>query len=62
VGVNPHKMNDDEFDRVTSKYRLVRIRLKERLSGSGGPGELAWVWIPLALVGLLFLYWKRPRK
>ena len=60
VGVNPHKMDDTEFDQVTGKYRLVRIRLKERLHGPGGPGDLAWVWIPLAMIGALFLYsWAR---
>jgi len=62
VGVNPHKMNDAEFDRVTSKYRLVRIRLKERLSGPGGPGDLAWAWIPVALVAALLLFGSRRRR
>jgi deazaflavin-dependent oxidoreductase (nitroreductase family) len=62
VGVNPHKMDDLEFDRVTSKYRLVRFRLKERLSGPGGPGDLAWVWIPLALVAVVLSYLLRRRR
>jgi hypothetical protein len=61
VGVNPHKMNDAEFDRDTSKYRLVRIRLQDRLHGPGGPGDLAWVWIPVGLVVALLLYWSRRR-
>jgi deazaflavin-dependent oxidoreductase (nitroreductase family) len=53
-GVNPHKMTDQEFDRATADYRLIHIRRAQRLSGPGGPGELAWVWIP-ALVILLIL-------
>jgi len=62
VGVNPPKMNDDEFDRVTSKYRLVRITLKERLSGPGGPGDLAWVWIPVAVIAALLVFGFRRRR
>ena len=61
VGVNPHKMNDEEFDRATTKYRLVRIRPKEQLSGPGGPGDLAWVWIPIALAGVILLLLRRRR-
>jgi deazaflavin-dependent oxidoreductase (nitroreductase family) len=62
MGVNPHTMSDAEFDQVTSKYRLVRIRPKEQLSGPGGPGNLAWVWIPAALVVALGVYLNRRRK
>jgi deazaflavin-dependent oxidoreductase (nitroreductase family) len=62
VGVNPHKMDDAEFDRATSAYRLLRIRLKERLRGPGGPNDLAWVWIPVALVVAMFVYQKRRSK
>jgi deazaflavin-dependent oxidoreductase (nitroreductase family) len=62
VGVNPRKMSDADFDRVTSTYQLVRIRLKERLRGPGGPGDLAWVWIPIALMAALLLYWARRRR
>jgi deazaflavin-dependent oxidoreductase (nitroreductase family) len=62
LGVNPRKMSDDEFDRATSTYRLVRIRPKERLSGSGGSGDLAWVWIPVALMIALVVGLNRRRK
>jgi deazaflavin-dependent oxidoreductase (nitroreductase family) len=62
VGVNARKMSDDEFDRATSTYRLVRIRPKERLSGSGGSGDLAWVWIPVALMIALVVGLNRRRK
>jgi deazaflavin-dependent oxidoreductase (nitroreductase family) len=59
VGVNPRKMDDAVFDQATSKYRLVRIRQGERLRGPGGPGDLAWVWIPLALAVGLLIFWLR---
>lgn len=61
LGVNPRTMSNAEFDRATSDYRLVRIRLAERLQGPGGPGDLVWVWIPLALVGALLIYMRRQR-
>jgi deazaflavin-dependent oxidoreductase (nitroreductase family) len=60
-GVNPHKMDDTAFDQITSKYRLVRIRPEERMSGPGGPGNLAWVWIPAGLLVAL-LYWIQRRR
>jgi len=62
MGINPRTMSDEAFDRVTSKYRLVRIRPKERLSGPGGPGDLAWVWIPIALLAALRIYWTRRQR
>ena len=62
MGINPRTMGDEAFDRVTSKYRLVRIRPKERLSGPGGPGDLAWVWIPVALMAALLIYWTRRQR
>jgi deazaflavin-dependent oxidoreductase (nitroreductase family) len=62
VGVNPRTMSDLDFDQVTAKYRLVRIRLGEKLSGPGGPGDLAWVWLPLALIVALFLVRGRRQK
>lgn len=62
VGVNPHRMSDADFDRVTNTYRLVRIRLQERLRGPGGPGDLAWVWIPLGLMGTGLIYWSRRKR
>jgi deazaflavin-dependent oxidoreductase (nitroreductase family) len=61
MGVNPPKMSDAEFDRVTSSYRLLRVRLQERLSGPGGPGDLAWVWLPLALIVALFVFMQRRK-
>jgi deazaflavin-dependent oxidoreductase (nitroreductase family) len=60
-GVNPHKMDNTAFDQITSKYRLVRIRPEERMSGPGGPGNLAWVWIPAGLLVAL-LYWIQRRR
>jgi hypothetical protein len=54
-------MPSEEFEAVTADYRLIRIRLTEARTGSGGPGELAWLW-PLATMILLPLALLRRRK
>jgi len=59
AGINPYKISDDELDRVTAKYPLLRIRRTEPRTGPGGPGDLAWVW-PLATMILLpLVFWRR---
>ena len=64
-GVDPHKMTDQDFDRATADYRLIHIRRLQKLSGPGGPGDLAWLWIPaliiLFILILLMIYRKRAR-
>jgi hypothetical protein len=61
VGVDARKMSDADFEQITAKYRLVRIHPVERLSGPGGPDDLAWVWIPVALMVAMAL-WRTRRK
>ncbi|HEX9012871.1 MAG TPA: nitroreductase family deazaflavin-dependent oxidoreductase [Anaerolineaceae bacterium] len=58
AGIDPHKVSDEELDRMTKDYRLVRLHLITPRTGPGGPGDLAWVW-PLATLLLLAL---RPRR
>lgn len=57
-GVDPLKLSDEELDRLTRDYRLIRIRRTVARTGEGGPGDLAWVW-PLTTFVLLFLLLKR---
>jgi deazaflavin-dependent oxidoreductase (nitroreductase family) len=57
-GINPQTFSDEEIERATSDYRLVRIHLTAPRTGPGGPGDLAWVW-PLATFLLLMF---RPRR
>ncbi len=52
-GINPRKLSDAQFERALGDSRLMRIRRTNRLNGHAGPGDLAWVWLPLA--GLLAL-------
>jgi deazaflavin-dependent oxidoreductase (nitroreductase family) len=52
VGIHPRTMSDEELYTATSSYRLIHIRRTAARTGSGGPGDLAWVW-PLATLALL---------
>lgn len=61
AGINPGKMSDQELERVTAKYRLLRIRRTAARTGPQGPGDLAWVW-PLATMLLLPVALLRRRK
>ncbi|HEY3344112.1 MAG TPA: nitroreductase/quinone reductase family protein [Anaerolineaceae bacterium] len=58
-GIDARVISDEELDRVTAEYRLVRIHLNQPRTGAGGPGDLAWVW-PLATL-LLLLAWPKRR-
>jgi deazaflavin-dependent oxidoreductase (nitroreductase family) len=60
AGINPRKMSDEDFEKETRNYRLLHIRSQEEVSGQGGPGDLAWVWLPVLLVVLSIR--KRRRK
>jgi hypothetical protein len=56
-GLNAYKMTDEQLSDATQEYRLIHIRRTERLSGRGGPGDLAWVWlIPAAVIAGYFLF------
>ena len=63
-GVDPHKLGDGEFSDATGNYRLVRIQLTEPRRGPGGPGDLAWVWVPVGVVGgsIVWLTLNRRRR
>jgi deazaflavin-dependent oxidoreductase (nitroreductase family) len=60
-GANPRKLSDDDLARMLKKYRLVRIRKAQALTGPDGPGEYAWIW-PLATFILLGLLLRRRRN
>ena len=62
-GVNPNTMSEQELATATKEYRLIRIQLTQRLNGPGGPGDLAWVWIPISLaLALIVLLSKFVRR
>lgn len=58
AGLNPYTMSDEELDKATARYRLIRVRRIAARTGRGGPGDLAWSW-PLATLVLLPLALRR---
>ena len=48
-GVDPRRLSDDELAGATAAYRLVRFDLAGK--SDDRPADLAWVWVPTALVG-----------
>jgi deazaflavin-dependent oxidoreductase (nitroreductase family) len=62
LGVDATQLNDEELDKITQDYRLIRIRRTTARTGPGGPGDLDWVW-PLSTFLLLFaLIFRRRRR
>lgn len=60
AGIYPKTMGDDELAEATATYRLLRIRRTRARTGTGGPGDLAWVW-PVATLLLLPLALRRRK-
>lgn len=60
-GVNPKKLTDQDLLDLLQDYRLICIRRVNALTGSGGPGDLAWVW-PATTFVLLWLLLRRRRR
>lgn len=50
IGLDPRRVDDTQLAVATNDYRLIRIRRGAAISGPGGPGDLAWIWLLLALV------------
>ena len=59
AGIDPFKISDAELNRVSEKYRLVRIRRTIPCTGTDGPGDLAWIWPAMAT---LLLFRRRRRR
>jgi deazaflavin-dependent oxidoreductase (nitroreductase family) len=60
-GINPYTITDERLAQATRTYPLLRLRRAAPCTGSGGPGDLAWVW-PLATWILLPLALRRKKK
>jgi deazaflavin-dependent oxidoreductase (nitroreductase family) len=60
AGIDPKLASDESLSKATSSYHLFRIRLVAPRTGTGGPGDLAWVW-PLSTL-LLFMMLLTPRR
>jgi hypothetical protein len=60
LGIEAETIPDDLLQAVTKDYRLVCIRRTAARTGTGGPGNLSWVW-PLTTFFLLGVLLFRPR-
>ena len=61
AGINPHKLSDEELEAATGTYRLIRIRREQAMTGTGGPGDLNWIW-PLSTILLIVLLLAKKRS
>lgn len=62
-GAHPRTMADEALDAVTADYKLMRINKVAPLDGPGGPGDLAWVWLPVGMVvGAGIAVWLGQRR
>jgi|WetSurMetagenome_2_1015567.scaffolds.fasta_scaffold38884_2 deazaflavin-dependent oxidoreductase (nitroreductase family) len=59
-GVDPLQ-SDDDLKKITTGYRLIHIRRTEARTGTGGPGDMSWIW-PATTFLLAFLWLLLPRK
>ncbi len=44
AGVDPKKLTDAELEEETADYRLIELRHRADATGTGGPGDLRWIW------------------
>lgn len=62
AGLQPKRMSDIELERLTAGYKLIHIRRDRERTGTGGPGELAWIWPLIILLALPFLLRRRKKS
>lgn len=60
-GLYPHTMTDEALDAATAHYRLIHIQRTTPCTGSGGPGDLSWVWPLVTLILLPLVLFRRRR-
>lgn len=58
-GLHPRRMSDDDLADATAEYLLVRIQPLQRRDTADGPGDLAWVWVPIGITSTLLIMRRR---
>lgn len=63
-GLDPRRLDDLALMKATQSYKVIRIHRRAARTGSGGPGELAWIWqlTTLVLLSLVLLRGKRNKR
>ena len=61
AGIDPRRLSDAQLDQKTRDYRLLRLERSTPRTGSGGPGDLAWIW-PWATLLFLIVRLRRRRR
>ena len=64
-GINPYTISDENLEELCKEYRLLRISRKAPLTGTGGPGDQAWVWpraVAILLPFTIFLVLRKNKK
>ncbi|HEX7568203.1 MAG TPA: nitroreductase family deazaflavin-dependent oxidoreductase [Anaerolineaceae bacterium] len=61
MGVRPKKMVDAELEKISTGYKVVRIRRTAARTGPGGPCDLAWFW-PAATFVLAGMLWLKKKE
>lgn len=57
-GINPHTISNKKLLELGAHSPLVRIKIERALSGPGGPGDLAWMWLAIGAALALALLWR----
>ena len=58
MGMDPLRISDAELLEISKDYHLIHIRRLSPRTGSGGPGDLIWLWPVFFVLG----FFLKPRK
>ena len=53
AGVDPRRLSDDELSDKTREYKLLELQRRADATGTGGPGDLSWIWTVLGALWLI---------
>lgn len=59
AGVDPRRLSDEELSSKTAGYKLIELQRRADATGTGGPGDLAWIWAALCALWLIDRFRKK---